>query len=137
MPYPQMATFDAPDSLTPCTRRDRSTTPLQALTLLNDPVFFEAAQGLATRILREAPADLGPRVDYAFRLCLSRSPSSTEKERVIRYYNKQKQTIASDAASIERLYPPVGVEQIDRGEAAIWVNIASVLLNLDAFINRS
>ena len=54
MPYPQLASFDAPDALTSCTRRERSTTPLQALILLNDPVFFEAAQGLATRVLRES-----------------------------------------------------------------------------------
>jgi hypothetical protein len=137
MPYPQMATFDAPDSLTTCTRRERSTTPLQALTLLDDPVFFEAAQGLATRILREAPSGLDARVDYAFRLCLSRSPTIAERKRILRYYDQQKENIAHDAASVEHLYPPQGVEQIDRVEAAIWVNISSVLLNLDAFINRS
>jgi hypothetical protein len=137
MPYPQMATFDAPDSLTTCTRRERSTTPLQALTLLNDPVFFEAAQGLATRILREAPSGLDARVDYAFRLCLSRSPNIAEKERIVRYYDQQKENIARDVTSVEHLYPPHGVGRIDRMEAAIWVNISSVLLNLDAFINRS
>src|SRR5262249_39314521 len=52
-PYPELVTFDAPDSLNSCPRRNRSTTPLQALTLLNDPVFFEAAQGLALRLLQE------------------------------------------------------------------------------------
>jgi hypothetical protein len=137
MPYPQLATFDAPDSLTPCTRRERSTTPLQALVLLNDPVFFEAAQGLATRILREVPAELDQRAEYAFRLCLGRSPSAREKENVMLYYNRQKQAIARDGASIEHLYPPNGVEQIDRGEAAVWVSIASVLLNMDEFITRT
>jgi hypothetical protein len=137
MPYPQLATFDAPDSLTPCTRRERSTTPLQALVLLNDPVFFEAAQGLATRILREAPPALDQRVEYAFRLSLGRSPSAREKERIIRYYNQQKQAVARDGASIDNLYPPNGVDQIDRGEAAVWVSIASVFLNMDEFVTRS
>ena len=52
-PYPQLMNFDAPNSNLACTRRERTDTPLQALNLLNDPVFFEAAQGLAFRVLRE------------------------------------------------------------------------------------
>jgi mono/diheme cytochrome c family protein len=137
MPYPQLAAFDAPDSLTPCTRRERSTTPLQSLTLLNDPVFFEAARGLATRILRDAPADLGQRIDYAFRLCLGRGPTQLEKDRVARYYSDQKQSIAGNPSSIDGFYPPNGVERIDRAEAAVWVSIGSVLLNMDEFITRT
>jgi hypothetical protein len=136
MPYPQMVAFDAPDCLTASTRRERSTTPLQALILLNDPVFFEAAQGLATRILREAPVGLEQRIEYAFRLCLSRLPRPFEKERIIRYYNRQKETIAQNAASVDSLYPPNGVEQIDQSEAAAWVSVASVLLNMNEFITR-
>src|SRR5439155_8601499 len=64
-PHPALTVFDAPDSTTTCTRRNRSNTPLQALTLLNDQAFFELAQGLAARVLREAPqSDLG-RIRYA------------------------------------------------------------------------
>jgi len=81
-PYPQMSNFDEPDSNVACTRRRRSNTPLQALNLLNDPVFFEAAQALAARVQKEGAADpLG----YAFELCLARTPSKTERARIEQY----------------------------------------------------
>ncbi|HEX2523104.1 MAG TPA: DUF1549 and DUF1553 domain-containing protein, partial [Terriglobia bacterium] len=66
-PYPELVTFDAPDSLNSCPRRDRSTTPLQALTLLNDPVFFEASQALAVRLLQEK-SSTEDRIEYSYRL---------------------------------------------------------------------
>jgi cytochrome c553 len=81
-PYPQMSNFDEPDSNVSCTRRRRSNTPLQALNLLNDPVFYEAAQALAARIQKEGGADpLG----YAFELCVARPPSKTERARIEEY----------------------------------------------------
>ncbi len=70
-PPPALAVFDAPDGLASCTRRNRSNTPLQALTLLNDPAFFEAAQALAKVIDREGLA-------AAFRRCTSRVPEAAE-----------------------------------------------------------
>jgi hypothetical protein len=78
-PYPQMSNFDEPDSNVACTRRRRSNTPLQSLNLLNDPVFYEAAQALSKRMVREGGSDpLG----YGFELCLSRKPSATERARL-------------------------------------------------------
>jgi hypothetical protein len=82
-PYPELVTFDAPDSLNSCPRRDRSTTPLQALTLLNDPVFFEASQALAVRVLQEKTGGEGERIEHAYRLCLGRAPRTEEKERMV------------------------------------------------------
>jgi hypothetical protein len=70
-PPPAFAVFDAPDGLSTCTRRNRSNTPLQALTLLNDPAFFEAAQALAKVIEKEGLAT-------AFRRCTSRAPEAAE-----------------------------------------------------------
>ena len=70
-PPPAFAVFDAPDGLSTCTRRNRSNTPLQALTLLNDPAFFEAAQALAKVIEKEGLAT-------AFRRCTSRAPEASE-----------------------------------------------------------
>ena len=73
VPYPQLANFDAPDSNVAACRRTRSNTPLQALNLLNDPVFVEAAQALAARTLREAPAEFSSRAQHAFQLVLVRA----------------------------------------------------------------
>ena len=70
-PPPAFAVFDAPDGLSTCTRRNRSNTPLQALTLLNDPAYFEAAQALAKVIEKEGLAT-------AFRRCTSRTPEAAE-----------------------------------------------------------
>ncbi len=81
-PYPQMSNFDEPDSNVSCTRRRRSNTPLQALNLLNDPVFYEAAEALAARIQREGGSDP---LAYAFELCVARPPSKTERARIEQY----------------------------------------------------
>ena len=136
VPYPQLVNFNAPDSLLACSRRERATTPLQALNLLNDPVFFEAAQGLALRLLREGKGDTGDRVDYAFRLCLGRTPRPDEKERMIQFYQHQKELLVQDPKSIDSLFPAKGVEGVDAAEAASWVGVSRVLLNLDEFITR-
>src|SRR6185503_7639755 len=81
-PHPALAVFDAPDGFSACTRRIRSNTPLQALTLLNDAQFFEFAEALAKRIENCDAANDRAKVDYAFRLCLGRQASSREVERV-------------------------------------------------------
>ena len=78
-PHPELTVFDAPDSTSACTRRNRSNTPLQALTLLNDQAFFECAQGLAKRILKEGGTDDDDRLAYGFRLCTARLPNARER----------------------------------------------------------
>jgi hypothetical protein len=117
IPYPQLMLFDAPNSLVTCPRRERSTTPLQALELLNDPVFFEGAQAMAARIMKESPAnDFRSRLDYAWRLGLARGPQPAEVAAMSRYYDLQRTGAGTDAAA--------------------WVALSSVLLNLDEFITR-
>ncbi len=111
IPYPLLINFDAPSSLVTCTRRERSTTPLQALTLLNDPVFFEAAQALAARVSSQ-PGDLPRQIDYAFELSLGRPPQPDERRQLMHYYDSAKPA------------------------ATAWTGLASVLLNLDEFITR-
>src|SRR5207249_12330100 len=69
VPYPMLITFDAPDSNTTCPRRERSNTPLQALTLLNDPVFFECAQALGKRVAAK-PGAVEDRIKKTFQFCL-------------------------------------------------------------------
>ena len=136
MPYPQLATFDAPDSLTSCSRRQRSTTPLQALNLLNDPLFVEAARALSARVLREVRATDEDQVDYAFRLCLSRAPTADEKGRLVEYYRRRKARVDSDPEALAALFPAEGVTGVERAQAAALAGVGSVLLNLDEFITR-
>jgi len=119
-----------------CPRRNRSTTPLQALTLLNDPVFFEAAQALAVRLLQERTGDAGDRIDYAYQICLGRPPTSAERERMRQYLQQRKELLEHKPESIEKIFPARGLDGIDPSEAAVWVGVSRVLLNLEEFITR-
>ena len=117
-PYPAMNVFDSPDAYSTCTRRIRSNTPLQALTLLNDAAFYEFAQALAARVLKETASDAA-RLETAFRLCLARKPSATERARLDDLLNRQ---LAAESGGNVRL--------------AAWTTVARVLLNLDETITR-
>ncbi len=136
--YPMLTTFDAPDAADACVRRERSNTPLQALTMMNEEVFVEAAQSLALRVMREAPSDTMQRLQYLFDLTLSRQPRAEELQRLRTFFNEQKVRIRSggqDAlhilGAIESSIPPTKTV-----EAAALVALARVLMNLDEFINR-
>ena len=134
--YPQLVTFDAPNTLAAHCRRERSTTPLQALTLLNDPVFVEAAQGLAARILREEQGSVEDRIDYAFRVSLGREPRAEERDRMLAYYREHKQMLREQPENQRIPAPGGGIDGVDPMEAATWVGVSSVLLNLEEFITR-
>jgi hypothetical protein len=133
VPFPQLVNFDAPDATVAACKRERSNTPLQALNLLNDPAFVEAAQALAARILRDSPA--GERVEYLFQVCLGRRPSRTELEASAEYVQGQTETFKKDQTSAAQLSPntTAGVSQ---AESAAWTTLASALLNLDEFLTR-
>ncbi|MFN7925546.1 MAG: PSD1 and planctomycete cytochrome C domain-containing protein [Bryobacteraceae bacterium] len=105
-PYPLLMNFDAPKSTVPACRRGRSNTALQALNLLNDPVFLEAAQALAERLQQES--DFSRAVTSGYLLALGREPSAPEVNRLQGYFDRQKD----------------------------WTGLASILLNLDEFIVR-
>ena len=135
VPYPQLVTFDAPDANLSCSRRQRSNTPLQALNLLNDPVFFEASQALALRVLREAPAGFPERLDYAYRLCLARGPEPAEADRFSTLLSKQKLLLEDRPAEARALFP-LPLDGVDAVDAASWTAAARVILNLDEFLHR-
>src|SRR6185369_2882502 len=103
-PHPALAVFDAPDAFSTCTRRLRSNTPLQALTLLNDQQFHELATGLATRILKEGPASDPERLIFAFRLCTARTPRAAETavlERLLAQPMDSRETVQNVPQGIE------------------------------------
>ncbi len=135
VPYPMLSTFDAPDSNTACTRRERSNTPLQALTLLNDPVFMEAAQALGKRVLKEGPDDAAGRVDYAFRLCLGRAPSNSEAARLLALHADMLQSFRKAPAAAKK-FAGAGASAEGAAEQAAWTAVARIILNLDEFVTR-
>ena len=129
-PYPLLSVFDAPNGYGALCRRNRSTTPLQALNLLNDPVFVEAAQGLAARVM-SAHSGFAERLDYAVRICLARAATPRELDWMHGYLQHEKRALAQDSESARKLWP------IDASpEAGAWVALSSALLNLDEFITR-
>ncbi len=135
-PYPAMTVFDFPDANVTCTRRNRSNTPLQSLTLANDQQFVEIAQGLAVRVLKAALADDAARLRYAFRVCLAREPKPAEGARLTKLLSQQRSEFAANLKEAERLTPPLVPVQADVQEFAAWTAVARVLLNLDEFITR-
>ena len=134
-------TFDAPNGDLACARRPRSNTPLAALTSLNEPIFVEAAQALALRILREGGRDDAERADYAFRLCTARRPTTAEREALLNLLPRAEATGRRLADRVEvatgdpdkLLELPPGTTPQD---AAAWTMAARVLLNLDETLTK-
>lgn len=135
-PYPFLSTFDAPDANVACTRRIRSNTPLQALTLANDRAFIEITQGLAARVLHESPPSDPERLRFAFRLCLARSPQDIEIQRMAGYLETQRTRFEQAPEEAESVAPKNRPDSTDVVEAAAWTAVARVLINLDEFITR-
>jgi hypothetical protein len=116
-PYPMLTTFDAPSREFCTVRRVRTNTPLQALTLLNDPAFVAAAKALADRTLREAGPEPEARAVHIFRLATARRPSAAELAPLLRFYLSQAERHAGD-------------------DAGAWTMVASVVLNLDETVTK-
>jgi mono/diheme cytochrome c family protein len=138
-PPPALNTFDAPDREFCTVRRTPTNTPLQALVMLNDPTFVEAARGLAQRLLREAGTTVEARAAFAFRLATSRSPRPRELAILTSQYVKQHQRFeANKSAAVQLLAigdsdPTAGLDTV---ELAAWTTVASIVLNLDEAISR-
>jgi hypothetical protein len=135
--YPMLVNFDAPNMTVTACKRERSNTPLQALNLLNDPVFLEMARGLAHRTLTEPPAgsDAAARLGHAFELALARSPSAYEQEKLLHFYREQLSGYDADSKAAAALFP-YQPKAFSRAEGAAWVAVSRVLLNLDEFLTR-
>ena len=136
VPYPMLMTFDAPNATTTCTRRERSNTPLQALTLWNDPVFFECARTLAKRLMAEPTVDT--RLERAFETCLSRPPSTAELARLRELYVQQTEATRSQPASAHAILGVAGDVALpaDPVSEASLVATVRTIMNLDEFITR-
>lgn len=139
-PYPSSTIFDAPGRMLTCSRRIRSSNPLQALTVLNDPVFFEAAIHLGRRMLLEGGDTARSRIELGVRLCVSRVPDESELELLEKLYHDECVRFEGDpAAAVTQLGGETvisGYPGISMPEWAACSTLANVLLNLDETITK-
>jgi hypothetical protein len=134
--YPSLATFGAPTRERCTVRRPQSNTPLQALVLLNDPVYLEAARHFADQILSQGAAE---QLDYAMRRCLSRPPTSEERDRYTQFLNRQidrYQQHQDEARELLDEEEMPGEPTAELAGRAAWTLLASVLLNLDETMSK-
>ncbi len=138
--HPSMLAFDAPTREECVADRGRSNIPQQALVLLNDPTYVEAARAFATRVLREGPGDADGRIAWAWRRALSRSPSAEEIAALRALLDKHLAQFRADreaaAGYVKTGRAPVPAG-LDAAELAAWTDIARALLNLHETITRS
>ena len=137
VPFPMLATFDAPDSHVTCTQRDRSNTPLQSLTLLNNSAFVQCARALALRIVRQQPDRVKERIQFTFLLCLAREPDSVEADRIAMLYHEQLQMAQAHPEAVAILMSGAELPSgATAAQTAAWMGVARTLMNLDEFVTR-
>ncbi len=137
--YPTFATFDAPSREICVARRPRTNTPLQALAALNDPTLLEAARAFAQRILIEGGTAPEAQLEFAFRQCLGRSPTTTERSRLLAFREQQLKGFRRDPKSAEALLDVGSAprpESLDSRQLAAWMMVANVLFNLDETLTK-
>ena len=138
--HPSMLAFDAPSREECTAERNRSNIPQQALALLNDPTYVEAARAFAARILKEGGHNATSRIEWAWRQALSRAPRPDEMstarvllDRHLAEYRRDPQA----AESLSKVGLLLAPKDVDLAELAAWTNIARVILNLHEIITRS
>jgi hypothetical protein len=139
-PPPSLMTFDAPDRETCTVRRARTNTPLQALVLLNDPTYVEAARRFAERLMRAGGAGPEARITQAFRLATSRAPKPAERIVLLDLFDANRSAYRDDPEAALKLLQ-VGEsprdESLDVPELAAWTIVASTILNLDETVTKN
>jgi hypothetical protein len=131
-PFALFNTFDAPSGEACVARREVSDSPLQALSLLNDTVFVEAAQALGTR-LAEAPSSDESRASEAFRRCLVRPPEKDELAMLVAFARQQRQRLADKELDADGIAGPGTGDAIER---ATWTTVARAVMNLDEAVTK-
>jgi hypothetical protein len=117
----------------------RTNTPLQALVTLNDPVYIEASQALARRIVSQGGSSSSDRVRYAFRVVLSRPPKTAELSRLEKLYTQSLARFEKEPAAASKLATePLGAapKEMNVAELAAWTVVGNVLLNLDETVMK-
>jgi len=138
-PPPALATFDAPDREKCTARRPVTNTPLQALVLMNDATYLEAARALAQRVIKDAGPDVASRIGLAFRLATGRRPEACEAQVLSHLANTKLARFRADkdaAVKLLRVGESAFDPKLDEAELAAWTMVASVILNLDETITK-
>jgi hypothetical protein len=136
-PPPSMMTFDAVSREVCTAKRDVTATPLQALVLLNDPQFVEAARVLAEGLLRRFPASEADRTHEAFRALIGRQPDETEARILARLFTEQRAVFAKnpdDAGRFLRVGDSAFDERLPRADLAAMTTVVSAIMNLEEFV---
>jgi hypothetical protein len=137
--YPSFITFDAPTREFCVAQRAATSTPLQSLVLMNDPVYVEAARALAQRVLAEVGPDAAARLEYAWKVALVRAPSAEEKAILQKNLDQHLATYRQDKEAAKKLLQigdlprPAGA---DESELAAWTAVANLILNLNETISN-
>ena len=138
-PYAMFGTFDGPSGNTCVVRRSRSNTPLQALTLLNDSSFVEAAQTLARQELTDGPPTAEARIIDIFNRFLTRAPDDQEQAAILKFYHEQLARFRAgklDAAEVAGVAADALPEHVDLAELAAWTTVVRAVLNFDETITK-
>jgi len=139
VPPAAMTIFDAPDREKCISRRPRTNTPLQALALMNDPTYVEAARALAQKAMEQSGGNATAIVRTAFRRVAAREPSAAETRLLVKLAETGRAQYRRDPESARRLVstgesmPPPGLDAV---ELAAWTTVASAILNLDEVITK-
>ena len=138
-PPPSLTNFDAPDREKCTIRRARTNTPLQALTLLNDPTYVEASRALASRVMHEAGDRDAARLARTYELALGRTPTPAERDVLLTLLGRQRDDYQANPEAAADLLS-VGDSPVDRSldqaDLAAWTIAASTVLNLDEAVTK-
>lgn len=138
-PPPSLTTFDAPSREECVVRRSRTNTPLQALVLLNDEQYVEAARHLAARMMREGGSSAADKIEFAFRLATSRRPTAEEGRIMKALFDAQVAAFIRNPGAAEKLLH-VGESpldnKLDARQLAAWTMVANLVLNLDETVTK-
>jgi hypothetical protein len=138
--HPSLAAFDAPSREECAVERPRSNTPLAALVMLNDPIYVEAARAFAERVLREAPVETGPRLNFIYREAVSRDPRPEERKlltALLESYLADYRRDAKAAAALIDIGERPTPKDLDPAELAAWTGVCRVVVNAHEFVTRN
>ena len=139
VPPPNMTTLDAPTRHTCTVKREATSTPLQALIMLNDVQFVEAARVFAERVMKHGGEELDDRITYAFRIATARKPSQEELVILKTLYNDSKEEFKKHASDVKQLLK-AGEYPVDKNlnqlEIATYTMITSAILNMNETITK-